>query len=235
MSQKRRDADFNDLDDTQFRRTRDGEGPRIPIGYKPGDGRVRIFPGDEKFPYFKSPPDVEGEFSLREIELLSPNGPLDPDAALPIVPTFETLAEIDVRGWCQLTLYIIYITGTTALGNGSGRLTILPEAAVTQPFPSNTSVQGGNNPTFFPIGVVDQALEIPGFQSGFARRNIFSAELTVDPFNGQANPPVLSTPTLMVFPFDVSTYTEFRFRVGELQNDVLSPGTQVALRYALQR
>jgi len=217
MTQDRRNADFRNLQDAAISRVRRGdERPPDAMGYSPGGDalRAKAVPGDQKFPFFKDVPDVEGPFRLTSA--VKTDGGKPPVVANPI-PTapfaspdwraaLASTELIDVRGVRLLNLVVLYYPSSQ---NVVGDLILIPDAVFATP---PEAAPGALSPT--PIGVVDPTLTTPGtFPQGFARRRTYASE-----FNFSAGAVLaLDTdgPATETLVFDVAPYNEIRFYYGE--------------------
>jgi hypothetical protein len=216
MTQDRRFADYRQLEDVDAAIRRENGQASLTVGYAPGGGAAtKAVPGDQKFPYFKDVPDVEGPVWLRDGFIANPGPPLQPITAnpLPLVVTaddYETSPVLDVRGIRQVLVFARYWSGLDGDPlSGVGVLSVVPQAAF-EPSPEVSQ-------EWMPIGVVDPVLYTPAIEPGFAFRRVYSTELRYDPGYTPLGPqPYLEGPHELTLVFDVGPYDVFRLRYGDL-------------------
>ncbi len=208
MTNRRRRRDYTQNSDLGVDRLRRGqdEDPNILTAYKPAGGRARSIPGDERFPYFKDIPDtLEPVRYLPIVELDGQNVVQNPIPQVPPEADFLNGPVIDVSGYRLLTLFLEYF------GDG-GQLVLVPEARIDLP---EDSTANDPNQQFFPISVIDPTINpaapvnTPIITCGGVRF-AFATELRID---GTALTPAASCRQIWVF--DVNTYLDFRFRIGD--------------------
>lgn len=215
MSQQRRPADYRSLEEVDVITTRRGENQAFVVsGYSPGGSGLagRPVPGDQKFPFFKDVPDVEGPVFLRdgavsEDLIVVVTNPLPLATA---VSGYDTSPELDVRGIRQVLVFLRYFAAVE-MGAGVGVLSLVPQASFL-PSPSQES-------EWMTIGVVNPTLNAPAIEPGYAFRHVFSTELRLDPgYTGDpANPqPYGRGPYELTLAFDVGPYDVFRLRYADV-------------------
>ncbi len=212
MSQGRRARDFSKRRDAQVRELRRGDGvPTVVAGYLPGGGgRPRPHPGDEKFPFVKDVPDVEGPVRYIEPALFTDDTIDNPIPLVGAQADYLTLAAIDTGGIRLLTLFIEYFPGTIA-----SILSILPQGELDD-----------DSDEWFPFGVVDGAIVASTTVDCGGARKTFATELQFD-----AAGIVVPASCREALVFDVSTHRDVRFLVG----DTVSALSGLNLHYTLMR
>jgi hypothetical protein len=231
MSQQRRQADYRNLEEVDVTSTRRDDGRAFVVsGYSPGSAALggRAFPGDQKFPFVKDVPDVEGPIDLRDGYAIVDEVSVAMVNPLPFAATafdYETSPEIDVRGIRQVLVFLRYYAGVDEQLAGEGVLSVIPEAAFF-PAPAATEQQ------WMPIGVVNPVLNVPAIQPGFAFRHVFSTELRLDPgYTGLAPQPYTVGPFELTLAFDVGPYDVFRLRYADV---VSNASTLYARAYTMR-
>lgn len=223
MTQDRRLADYRQLEDVDAAIRRENGQASLTVGYAPGGGAApRAMPGDQKFPFVKDVPDVEGPIWLRDGRISVPDPPLAPFTTdpLPFVATpadYETSPVLDVRGIRQVLVFLRYWAGLDQEGQASiGVLSVVPQAAF-EPAPQGATFPAVGDQEWMPLGVVDPALNLPAIAPGYAYRRIYSTELRLDPGYTPAGPqPYLVGPHELTLAFDVGPYDVFRLRYGDV-------------------
>ena len=202
MSTSRRNQDYRRIRDAQVAEVRRGSSESVePMGYSPGGAaRSRPIPGDEKFPFFKDVPDVEGPYRLGAITEID-DGVVNPIPQVAVAADLSILETIDVRGIRLLTCFFEYFPD-------DGQLIIVPDGMTYEPEDLDASA---GQEQWFPIGVVDPVLTVVGpLLTGGGFRYVYSTELRI---NGAGLD--FSTPIRLTAVFDVAPYREMRLRVGD--------------------
>lgn len=218
MSQNRRPRGYSRVRDAMIRDLRRVDGtPSVVAGYLPGNaGRPKPHPGDEKFPFVKDPPDIEGPTRYIEaVELSQEGNVLNP---IPLVADFAdylVLDQIDVGGWRLLTFFIEFFPDDAT--DPDGVLSIIPEQTL------------GDTDEWFPVGFVDGVVT-PSTITGLcaASRESFAMDIRFNETESGVAQPSACRETL---DFDVTTKHNMRLRVG----DVASAASGLNLWYTLTR
>lgn len=181
-----------------------GEGTPDVIGYKPGSEKARSWPGDDRFPFVKDPPDLLGPYryiapaQVLPSSVSNPIPFIDADAA-----NLLALDDIDVSGWRLLRLDITYYQA-----DPTGRLLLIIDGR-------REATEGGDpqNPvlTTVPVGVLDNTLLTQNLLPGGNRRRVHASELVIDIPAGTLANPITTSLT-----FGVEEHRTVRFRVGDL-------------------
>lgn len=213
MSQNRRGRDIATRADEAVRGLRRGNGtPNIVGGYLVSpSGRAQANPGDEKFPYIKDPPDIEGP--VRYITPTQLNGEGGVDNPIPLVAVFDDfliLDLIDVAETRILTLFQAYYPGAA-----DASLSIVPEVQ-----------RDDNTGDWYSAGVVDGTITASTFVPGGGVRTTYATELA-SPAAGLTSPDSIKK----ALSFDVGDHRTFRLRVG----DTVSAFSGLDLFYSLMR
>jgi hypothetical protein len=197
MSQDRRDRDFSDLRDVDVRGLRrDTANPAV-VGYSPSSGgRPKVWPGDEKFPFIKDPPDIEGPIQYKTPTTFSIEATVsNPIPLVTELDDYLVLDLVDVKAWRLFTLYMTYFPG-----NGdTGVLSLVPRAE-----------REDNSGDMYPVGVVDGTLTATALIPGGGRRATYATELSTAAAGISA--PASIKKTLV---FDVSTFSKFQILAGD--------------------
>jgi hypothetical protein len=171
-------------------------------------GQGRVVQGDESFPFFKDPADNDvPQLYLPEQTLV--------DASANITLYVDAPA-LDVRGLRGVQLYLTVERIVADPVSLTGALSVLPEAAVRAPV--------DDEPTWYPIGVIDTTLTTDGTpRESYARRNLFATELVFDPSAEISPAPVVASGVWRyAVPFDVAQWDFVRFRFGGRDDSVIA-------------
>lgn len=207
---------WQSADDARVNAVRAGTGTPALIGYQPGTSEAaQPLSGDNKFAYFKDPPDNSIVYQLFGpvyasttpvlAVLPAPNLPFAEDSPVPQIDDFVVLPELDVRPIRALALFIEYFSN-------AGMLEMIVEGGIRLPG-FRASDQRGTK--WFPLGVVNATLDASPtpnlFLPGGATRQVYSSEFRWD---GQLLD--VSQPIVDAIVFDVQWYSVVRIRVADV-------------------
>ena len=242
MSQDRRKPDYRRLADAQVGNVRrDGGGRSIGVvGYSPGGNGLaaKAVPGDQKFPFFKDVPDVEGPIQLRDglvtaAAVVTNALPLvtSPYLAEDAVGGYERSPTIDVRGIRVATLVLDYYPGVSGQPPAAlGELSLIFQHRIDPFNPTGTETAESQ---FRTTGVVDPTLNVPGIVQSYAMQRVYPRELRLSPSFTAAGDvaTALGTPAPISLDFDVSRYDEIRWLWGDTVSAV---GSLLARAYIMR-
>ncbi len=203
--------------------------PGTVMGYDSGDPQARTVQGDDSFPFFKDPADLdEAQPYFKALPT-----PEEGEDAIPVATTLEQLRildAIDVRGFRTLTLFVSY---ESCAAGDTPTLGLVPEAAIV--------FEGrGKDPTWVFYGVVDPTLRGGGFVVGSTATSLEARSTAYrDCYVGQLDLSFQeTTPRKVMLFFDVAPVAEIRFRIGSVartSEDTAAEGVVASLHYQLGR
>lgn len=163
----------------------------VRVGYIRAGGTLQGLQGDESFPFVKDPPQASRP--LKYVNRVD----------LGLVTQVSQYLIGDTLKIPEARSLSLYVNMTRPTGS-PGILSILPQAGF----------ELDGNDQFFPLGVVDTTLTVPGVETGYAERNVLQTELTWDPDAQQSPAPGGAGPFPLILTFDVSTFESYRFLFG---------------------